>query len=90
VDGLRVSLKRLNLICFIQVVKLMKDGKNKPTTAAIGDGANDVSMIREADVGLGRPNHWYCRYLDSHFPSLFRNIFMYGISMSDTHVSIVH
>ena len=25
-----------------------------PCTAAIGDGANDVSMILEAHVGLGR------------------------------------
>ena len=27
--------------------------KTKPITAAIGDGANDVSMIQEAHVGLG-------------------------------------
>ena len=26
-------------------------------TAAIGDGANDVSMIQEADVGLGKICH---------------------------------
>jgi phospholipid-translocating ATPase len=32
----------------------MKCGKNSPTTAAIGDGANDVSMIQEAHVGLGK------------------------------------
>lgn len=31
----------------------MKSSPRKPTTAAIGDGANDVSMIQEADVGLG-------------------------------------
>ena len=31
----------------------MKTSKNKPVTAAIGDGANDVSMIQEAHVGLG-------------------------------------
>lgn len=37
-----------------QVVKLMKESKNDPTTAAIGDGANDVSMIQEAHIGLGR------------------------------------
>ena len=31
----------------------MKESKKRPTTAAIGDGANDVSMIQEAHVGLG-------------------------------------
>jgi phospholipid-translocating ATPase len=34
-------------------VKLIKNGKEAPITAAIGDGANDVSMIQEAHVGLG-------------------------------------
>lgn len=37
----------------LQVVKLIKTGKDAPVTAAIGDGANDVSMIQEAHVGLG-------------------------------------
>ncbi|OWF54474.1 phospholipid-transporting ATPase IF [Mizuhopecten yessoensis] len=36
-----------------EVVKLIKNSKEKPVTAAIGDGANDVSMIQEAHVGLG-------------------------------------
>ena len=36
------------------MVKLIKIGDNQPVTAAIGDGANDVSMIQEADVGLGQ------------------------------------
>jgi phospholipid-translocating ATPase len=34
-------------------VKLVKKSKKKPMTAAIGDGANDVSMIQEAHVGIG-------------------------------------
>ena len=34
-------------------MKLVKVSKAKPMTAAIGDGANDVSMIQEAHVGLG-------------------------------------
>ncbi len=38
----------------LQVVKLMKESPGCPTTAAIGDGANDVSMIQEAHVGLGK------------------------------------
>ncbi|XP_064638514.1 phospholipid-transporting ATPase IF-like isoform X2 [Lineus longissimus] len=36
-----------------EVVRLVKHSKAQPVTAAIGDGANDVSMIQEADVGLG-------------------------------------
>ena len=31
----------------------MRKSKTKPLTAAIGDGANDVSMIQEANVGIG-------------------------------------
>ena len=37
----------------VQVVKLVKNFPDRPTTASIGDGANDVSMIQEAHVGLG-------------------------------------
>lgn len=35
-----------------QTVKLVKDGK-RAMTLAIGDGANDVAMIQEANVGVG-------------------------------------
>lgn len=35
------------------VVNLIKRDDPKTITAAIGDGANDVSMIREADIGIG-------------------------------------
>eukprot|EP00755_Sulcionema_specki_P009928 Sspe_Gene.45043::Locus_22187_Transcript_1_1_Confidence_1.000_Length_4308::g.45043::m.45043/K14802/DRS2, ATP8A; phospholipid-transporting ATPase len=35
-----------------EVVRLVKDGLNK-VTLSIGDGANDVSMITEAHVGIG-------------------------------------
>jgi phospholipid-translocating ATPase len=34
------------------MVRLIKDGL-KVMTLAIGDGANDVSMIQAADVGVG-------------------------------------
>ena len=43
----RVSPKQKAL-----VVKLVKDGIDT-ITLAIGDGANDVSMIQAADVGVG-------------------------------------
>ncbi|CAF0707238.1 unnamed protein product [Brachionus calyciflorus] len=35
------------------VVRMVKKSKDAPMTAAIGDGANDVSMIQEANIGLG-------------------------------------
>ena len=35
------------------VVALIKDDNQNVITAAIGDGANDVSMIREAHIGIG-------------------------------------
>ncbi|XP_074302179.1 putative phospholipid-transporting ATPase 4 isoform X1 [Silene latifolia] len=43
----RVSPKQKAL-----VVRLVKEGTGK-TTLAIGDGANDVGMIQEADIGVG-------------------------------------
>ncbi|XP_072293987.1 phospholipid-transporting ATPase IH-like isoform X3 [Eucyclogobius newberryi] len=36
-----------------QIVKLIKTSKEHPITMAVGDGANDVSMILEAHVGIG-------------------------------------
>ncbi|XP_062868960.1 phospholipid-transporting ATPase IF [Trichomycterus rosablanca] len=36
-----------------KIVRLLKTSPEKPITLAIGDGANDVSMIQEAHVGIG-------------------------------------
>ncbi|XP_069583349.1 phospholipid-transporting ATPase IF isoform X3 [Ranitomeya imitator] len=36
-----------------KVVRLLKISPEKPITLAVGDGANDVSMIQEAHVGIG-------------------------------------
>lgn len=36
----------------MQVTRLVKEGTKK-TTLAIGDGANDVGMLQEADIGIG-------------------------------------
>lgn len=36
----------------IKVTRLVKSGTGK-TTLAIGDGANDVGMLQEADIGIG-------------------------------------
>ncbi|RUS78809.1 hypothetical protein EGW08_013427 [Elysia chlorotica] len=44
---------RMSPIQKAEVVKMVKASPGQPVTAAIGDGANDVSMIQEADVGFG-------------------------------------
>lgn len=36
-----------------QLVRLVKESSMRPMICAIGDGANDVSMIQEAHVGIG-------------------------------------
>jgi phospholipid-translocating ATPase len=33
---------------------MVKNSKGNPVTAAVGDGANDVAMIQEAHIGLGK------------------------------------
>jgi P-type E1-E2 ATPase len=35
------------------IVRLVKTSEERPMVCAIGDGANDVSMIQEAHVGIG-------------------------------------
>ncbi|CAO2613377.1 Phospholipid-transporting ATPase IF [Lemmus lemmus] len=45
--------KRMNSLCVFQVIRLIKISPEKPITLAVGDGANDVSMIQEAHVGIG-------------------------------------
>ena len=40
----------------LQIVDLVKS-KSKKLTLSIGDGANDVNMIRTANVGVGKLMH---------------------------------
>ena len=40
---------------------MVKGFSSKPITAAIGDGANDVSMIQEAHVGIGMKSICYLK-----------------------------
>ncbi|CAN1837058.1 Probable phospholipid-transporting ATPase 4 [Linum perenne] len=48
----RVSPRQKALVRISQVTRLVKEGTGR-TTLAIGDGANDVGMIQEADIGVG-------------------------------------
>lgn len=43
----------MNSLYVFQVIRLIKISPEKPITLAVGDGANDVSMIQEAHVGIG-------------------------------------
>lgn len=52
----------LNMVLLFQIVKLIKMSKEHPITLAIGDGANDVSMILEAHVGIGKHTPLTRRY----------------------------
>ncbi|KAF5745527.1 ATPase E1-E2 type family protein / haloacid dehalogenase-like hydrolase family protein isoform 2 [Tripterygium wilfordii] len=56
---LRLAVKCASVICCrvspkqkALVTRLVKEGTGK-TTLAVGDGANDVGMIQEADIGVG-------------------------------------
>ncbi|XP_045447755.1 phospholipid-transporting ATPase IF-like [Melitaea cinxia] len=61
---------RLSPIQKAAIVKLIKESPEKPITAAIGDGANDISMIQEAHVGFGiygKEGHQAARSADFAF-----------------------
>ncbi|KAJ8721706.1 hypothetical protein PYW07_002481 [Mythimna separata] len=61
---------RLSPIQKAKIVKLIKNSPSRPITAAIGDGANDISMIQEAHVGFGifgREGHQAGRSADFAF-----------------------
>lgn len=44
---------RLSPLQKAEIVDMVKNSRGRPITLAIGDGANDVSMIQEAHVGIG-------------------------------------
>jgi phospholipid-translocating ATPase len=75
---------RLSPLQKCEVVHLMKSLKDKLVTAAIGDGANDVSMIQEAHVGLGivgkegRQAARCSDYAFAKFCMLKRMLFLHG------------
>uniref|UniRef100_A0A672ZP72 Phospholipid-transporting ATPase n=1 Tax=Sphaeramia orbicularis TaxID=375764 RepID=A0A672ZP72_9TELE len=54
-----------------QIVKMVKNSKGNPITLSIGDGANDVSMILEAHVGIkGKEGRQAVRNSDYAIPKL--------------------
>ncbi|XP_067327762.1 phospholipid-transporting ATPase IG isoform X2 [Anolis sagrei] len=57
---LQICLKCTAVLCCrmaplqkAQIVRMVKNSRGSPITLAVGDGANDVSMILEAHVGIG-------------------------------------
>ncbi|KAJ2942708.1 hypothetical protein O0L34_g2178 [Tuta absoluta] len=61
---------RLSPIQKAEIVKIIKNSPEHPVTAAMGDGANDISMIQEAHVGIGifgREGHQAARSADFAF-----------------------
>lgn len=66
INLIKSKTEKINSVFLFQMVKLIKFSKEHPITLAIGDGANDVSMILEAHVGIGEP-------LLSLFPSHLGN-----------------
>uniref|UniRef100_S4RD30 ATPase phospholipid transporting 11B (putative) n=1 Tax=Petromyzon marinus TaxID=7757 RepID=S4RD30_PETMA len=69
----------------VQVVRLMKTSSSSPITLAIGDGANDVSMIQEAHVGIegimgkeGRQAVRNSDYAIARFRFLLRLLLVHG------------
>uniref|UniRef100_A0A8B9QK31 Phospholipid-transporting ATPase n=1 Tax=Apteryx owenii TaxID=8824 RepID=A0A8B9QK31_APTOW len=57
---LQICLKCAAVLCCrmaplqkAQIVRMVKNTKGSPITLSVGDGANDVSMILEAHVGIG-------------------------------------
>lgn len=87
---------RLSPLQKCKVVHLVKTCPTQPITAAIGDGANDVSMIQEAHVGLGivgkegRQAARCADYAFANFSMLKRIILLHGHYFSQRLALLVH
>lgn len=72
------------LVVQAKLIKLMKESTGE-VTVAVGDGANDVSMIHEAHVGIGifgKEGTQAARYPSPHF--------MFSLSCSSSRSSTEH
>ncbi|XP_063384293.1 phospholipid-transporting ATPase IF-like [Cydia fagiglandana] len=61
---------RMSPIQKAEIVKLIRNSPGRPITAAVGDGANDISMIQAAHVGFGifgKEGHQAARSADYAF-----------------------
>uniref|UniRef100_A0A8C6YD31 Phospholipid-transporting ATPase n=1 Tax=Naja naja TaxID=35670 RepID=A0A8C6YD31_NAJNA len=73
---LQICLKCTAILCCrmaplqkAQIVRMVKNSKGSPITLAVGDGANDVSMILEAHVGIkGKEGRQAARNSDYAIP----------------------
>uniref|UniRef100_A0A8C9FNX5 Phospholipid-transporting ATPase n=1 Tax=Pavo cristatus TaxID=9049 RepID=A0A8C9FNX5_PAVCR len=72
---LQICLKCTAVLCCrmaplqkAQIVRMVKNTKGSPITLSIGDGANDVSMILEAHVGIGKEGRQAARNSDYAVP----------------------
>uniref|UniRef100_A0A7M4ERA5 Phospholipid-transporting ATPase n=1 Tax=Crocodylus porosus TaxID=8502 RepID=A0A7M4ERA5_CROPO len=72
---LQICLKCTAVLCCrmaplqkAQIVRMVKSTKGSPITLSIGDGANDVSMILEAHVGIGKEGRQASRNSDYAVP----------------------
>uniref|UniRef100_A0A8B9QN07 Phospholipid-transporting ATPase n=1 Tax=Apteryx owenii TaxID=8824 RepID=A0A8B9QN07_APTOW len=72
---LQICLKCAAVLCCrmaplqkAQIVRMVKNTKGSPITLSVGDGANDVSMILEAHVGIGKEGRQASRNSDYAVP----------------------
>ncbi|ETE61089.1 putative phospholipid-transporting ATPase IG, partial [Ophiophagus hannah] len=83
---LQICLKCTAILCCrmaplqkAQIVRMVKNSKGSPITLAVGDGANDVSMILEAHVGIeGRQAARNSDYAVPKFKHLKRLLLAHG------------
>lgn len=72
----------------LQVTRLVKLGTGK-TTLAIGDGANDVGMLQEADIGIGISGVEGMQVLN-HFMYLISVMFIFRLVYYNLYVFLLH
>ena len=59
---------------------MVRHSPDKPVTLAIGDGANDVSMIQEAHVGIGVMGKEGTQVFDENIENTFQSFFSQNLT----------